>query len=134
MANSKSVSSSGNATSDVMSPPGDAVQGWLMLKTDNDGTPASGDVVKWTYECTTGDPDADPDSTDEHVEEVHGPILDRHDTNAKDPAKSGPFSIPPLDYQLYADNESSGRAQTVSAQTEWLLKDGTTSKQQVTWT
>ena len=80
--------------------------------------------------------DADADSSDEYTTSGHAPVLVRLDTNVEDAALSGPIELPPAceSIKLYADNESAGRAITVSAQINSILSDETESETQITWT
>lgn len=112
---SVSVSSSSNATSDaITNTSGTVFQAKIELKADNDGTPASGDTVDFYLLESLGDPDGA--STEEYATTTHGQHLARLDTNTSDPAIAvvhvpGPF----YKFKIYAVNNSSARAQTVSA-------------------
>lgn len=82
-AGSKTLTTSARADSDAMALDATDVAGAIQIKADNQGTPASGDVVyvwiKWSPDGTTFD-------TDEHAE---GPYaLDTYASNApgEDPA------------------------------------------------
>jgi hypothetical protein len=136
MANSKSIAAGGNAESDAMSMPSNTVDAELVVKADNDGTPASGDELTVRLLGTTGDTDADPDSTDEYTSSGHANPVAILDTNVEDPAISNPIPVPPSlkGYKVRGENGSGGRAITASAQLRVTKDDGTTSIQQVTWT
>ena len=135
MANSKSISAGGNATSDEFNPPATAVEGMLIVKADNDGT-VDDEVVNVKLLASTGDPDADPDSTDEFTTSGHAQTICSLDTTVEDPAISKPITLPATasGYKLYAANAGSTRAVTVSAQVRWILSDATYSETQVAWT
>lgn len=137
MANSKSISSGGNATSDLVSPDSDAVAAMLMVKADNDGTPAAGDDIHVYLLITTGDPDADADSADEFTTVGHAVIRAVLETDVEDPAISNAIPVPlPLSggFKVYCTNQSGGRAITVSAQVAEHDVNGTLTERQVTWT
>lgn len=140
MAASKSVTASGNATSDAFttntaSSSKLVVERYVILKADNDGTPASGDTVDLYLLTEIGDPDADPDSADEFTTAGHGLFLYQLDTNTEDPSISPVVAIPSaVTAKLYAVNNSSVRAITVSAQMLEVDEDGGQTLTQITWT
>lgn len=118
-ADSISVSSGSNSTSDEMTPAADAISLMVQCKADNGGTPASGDVVDIYILRTLGDPDADPDSADEFATVDHAEWVATLDTNEEDPAiavKSIP--IGGKKYKFYAVNNASSNSITVSIQVE----------------
>lgn len=114
-ASSVSIASGGNNTSDVITfTAGTVFQAKIQMKADNDGSPAVGDTVDFYLLESHGDPDGA--STDEYDTATQGKHLARLDTNSNDPAISsvwlpGPF----YKAKIYAVNNSSGRAITVSA-------------------
>lgn len=113
-ANSVSVASGGNQTSDEIAHNNDAFQAKIQLKADNDGTPASGDIVDFYLLESLGDPDGA--SADEFAVAAQGRWLATLDTNANDPAEKVVWIPGPLyKSKLYAVNSSTGRAITVSA-------------------
>lgn len=132
MADTKSVTSGGTATSDAVTVPSTAVAGRVICKADNAGTPASGDVAKW-FQLTRDDPDND--TTDEDTGSAHGQYLGVLDTNANDPAVGGawPLKLPADSLKLYVENDGAS-SMTVSAVIKWLAADGTRSETQVQWT
>lgn len=135
MANSKSVSAGGTATSDALTIPADVVQIAIESKADNDGTPASGDTITMRLLATLGDPDADPDSADEYATSNATSPLCVLDTFGADPSINvAGVSIVPSAIKLHATNASAGRAITVSAQAYYLKKDGSRSAAQIAWT
>lgn len=114
-ANSKSISSGSNYTSDEFSANGAMISGHCNVKVDNNGTPASGDTVEIKILRNCGDPDADPDSADEFETPDAVPVAAVLDTNAADPQlKSIPIA-PCKGYKVWASNNASSNAQTVSA-------------------
>ena len=132
MADSKSVSSGSNATSDALTLNDDSVAINIQLKADNSGTPASGDTVTFYVLETLGDPDGA--STDEYsTYENCVPIV--VDTNTSDPAlavvgiRTAVKAI-----KVYAVNNASSNAITVSATTMNLDDAGVQAEQQVEWT
>lgn len=114
-ANSLSVSSSSTGTSDSASIGATVIDGSVQLKADNDGTPASGDTVDFYALFTNGDPDGA--STDEFDTAEQGTLLAVLDTNSDDPAiATVPLpTVSAKSVKIYAVNNSSGRAITVSA-------------------
>jgi len=115
-ANSTSVSSSGNATSEEPTLSDTAFMRTVTLKADNDGTPASGDTISFYAMYTNGDPDGA--STDEFDTAAHAELLAVLDTNGEDPAIKTVELLVTKGLKLYAVNDSSGRAITVSAEIE----------------
>jgi hypothetical protein len=112
--NSVSVSAGGNQTSDAVTLSTTAFAAMVTLKADNDGTPAGGDTVDFYALLTCGDPDGG--ASDEYPnDDSDGIFLTRLDTDADDPALAT-VSLPVAKaVKLYARNNSSGRAVTVSA-------------------
>jgi hypothetical protein len=136
MAVSKSIAAAGNATSDLVTLGATVVSATLMVKADNDGTPAAGDDIHVKLLISTGDPDADADTTDEFTTVLHAAVRKILETDLEDPAISGPIAIPlPLssDFKVYCTNESAGRAITVSAQVVEQSVAGVKTETQVTW-
>lgn len=116
-ANSKSVAFGGTATSDEITLSANAYEADIILKADNDGTPAAGDEVKFFILYTTGDPDADPDVADEFDTTGHAAHLATLDTNTEDPAVRTIERLrTPTKVKLHVQNDSAGRNITVSAQ------------------
>lgn len=116
--NSQSVSSGGNATSDVVNIDATAISADLMIKVDRTGTPVSGDVTTLKVLYSSGDPDAEADSADEYDTVQHAlPItVDNFAPNGEDPAiVSIPIKVGPKSFKLYASNGGAG-AVVVSAQ------------------
>lgn len=136
MADSKSVTSGSNATSDEVSVDADAIMASLVIKADNAGTPASGDTLDVSLLANVGDPDADPDSADEFTSTGHGLHLTRLDTNTDDPAISYnvPLPLPLKGFKLYAENNAASNSITVSAQMASVDINGNRTLTQVAWT
>lgn len=118
--NSTSISTSSNATSEVVSINTAAIEAMICLKADNDGgTPASGDYVDFYILYTSGDPDGT--GTDEYDTPEHAIHLGRVRTYptgdpGEDPAIIHvPISVAAKSFKLYAKNLSTTNAQTVSA-------------------
>lgn len=61
-----SVTSGATQTSDAVTIDATTVGLSLTVKADNAGTPASGDTISVYVLHSTGDPDVDPDNTDEY--------------------------------------------------------------------
>jgi len=118
MAASKSISASGNATSDNFGVDAEAVKVSAMIKADNDGTPASGDIVtvyvQGSYDGTL------------YTTVAHAVPRATLDTNDEDPAVSDVIPIDPAfsDFKIYCENGSSGRAITVSGEVSEIKPDG----------
>lgn len=79
-----SVTSGATQTSDAVTIDATTVGLSLTVKADNSGTPASGDTISVYVLHSTGDPDVDPDDTDEY--DSPGTLVAVLDTNANDPA------------------------------------------------
>lgn len=118
-ADSLSIAAAGSGTSDAFTINDASFRESIMVKADNDGTPASGDYVDIFFNATLGDPDVDPDSADEYATTTYGEYLGKLDTFVTDPC-IGVFAIPFTckGGKLYILNRSAGRAITVSAQIE----------------
>ena len=113
-ANSLSISSSSNGTSDEFSFDATAFAAKIELKADNGGTPASGDTVTFYLLEALGDPDGT--GSDEFATTGHPKLLAILDTNTEDPAiKVVDLPLPGKKGKIYAVNNSSGRSITVSA-------------------
>jgi hypothetical protein len=112
--NSVSVGAAGSQTSDVFTFSQTAFDAMITLKADNAGTPAAGDTVEFYLLATCGDPDGagsdefPPNSGD-------GLLLAVLDTYVNDPAVRTVACPIAKSGKLYARNNSSGRAITVSA-------------------
>lgn len=119
-ANSKSISSGSNSTSDAVAIDATAIGATITLKADNDGTPASGDTVDFFILYCNGDPDGT--GSDEYDSVEHATFLARLNTYSTDTPGEDPAQITvPIDsnaetgFKVYAVNNSGGRAITVSA-------------------
>lgn len=84
--NSQSVTAGGNNTSDAVTLSTTAVSASVQVKADNNGTPAAGDTINVKAIYSLGDPDADPDSSDEDDTAGHAQPLGQLDTNTDEPA------------------------------------------------
>ena len=112
--NSVNVSASGTQTSDAVTFSTTAFAAMITLKADNGGTPASGDTVDFYALLSCGDPDGS--GSDEFPnDDSDGMFLARLDTNADDPATMTVALPVARTVKIYARNDSSGRAITVSA-------------------
>jgi len=113
-ADSKSVADGAQELSDAFVINQACFQATIELKADNDGTPASGDTVDFYLNATLGDPDgAGASEYGTTTQDIHLATLD---TNADDPAIcTVQIPIPLVGGKIYADNNSAGRAITVSA-------------------
>jgi hypothetical protein len=113
-ASSVSIAAAGNNTSDVATIDQTCFQATIMLKADNDGTPAAGDTVSFYLLASLGDPDGA--STAEYGTTTQDIPLVTLDTNANDPAiATAVLPMPLVTGKVYAVNNSAGRAITVSA-------------------
>ena len=114
-ATSKSVSSSGNETSDAHTFDSTSVSAMISMKADNGGTPSSGDTVDFYILYTTGDPDGA--GADEYDTVGHGMHVGVLNTNSEDPVrKTVEIPVSAKGFKVYAVNNSSGRAITASAE------------------
>lgn len=129
MADTKTIASAGTATSDAWTAPSTAVEGYLHILVDNQGTPASGDIAQCKPILSAGDPDNGGTPSYETQENKNPlPI----DTYLKDPAEKI-MRIPPLNGKLFCQNDGASSI-VVSHVIEWLLADGTKSTTQGAWT
>lgn len=113
-ADSTSVASSGNKTSNAFVINQTCFQATLEAKADNDGTAAAGDTVDFYLLATLGDPDAAGAS--EYGTTTQDLHLCTLDTNSDDPAIcTVQIPMPLVGGMIYAVNNSAGRAITVSA-------------------
>lgn len=116
-----SVSSGGNQTSDVVTLSAAAFDASLQIKADNAGTPASGDIITGYVLYSYGDPDVDPDSADEFDTIGHA-IPFELDTNSEDPViRSIKIDPAAVSLKLYVANGASSNSITVSAQVREIL-------------
>ena len=112
--NSVSVSAGGAESSDAITLSTSAFAAMITLKADNSSAPASGDTVDFYALLSCGDPDGA--GADEYPnDDSDGMFLARLDTNADDPAVATVVVPVAKAVKLYAKNNSSGRAITVSA-------------------
>jgi len=112
--NSVSVSAGGTQASDAITFSTNAFAAMVTMKVDNDGTPASGDTVDFYALITCGDPDGA--GADEYPnDDSDGVYLARLDTYGDDPSVATVNLPVGKAAKLYAKNNSSGRAITVSA-------------------
>ena len=116
-ANSSSISSGSNDTSEAATVTSGTIAASLSLKADNDGTPASGDSVDFWILYTNGDPDAEADSADEYDDIGSARFLCRLDTNDADPKNlTVPILAAVKGFKIYAASNAASNAITVSAQ------------------
>lgn len=111
-ANSVSLSSSELQTSDTVTFSSDTVWADLILKADNNATPASGDTVTFEVLLSGGDPDGAV--TDEFTTAGHSMSFEV-DTNTEDPAILHVRIPAPKSMQLNATNNATSNGITVSA-------------------
>ena len=119
---SKSVAAAGFQTSELVTLDATCVDAAITLKADNNSTPASGDTVDFYWAASTGDPDADADSTDEYPTDADNMLpLGTIDTNDTDADKLT-VNLPPVPQNgyVYAKNNASSNGITVSAKIEEL--------------
>jgi len=111
-----SVTAAGNSTSDSQAIAENAINGAIYVKSDNAGTPASGDELTIKILYSGGDPDADPDSTDEYETSANAAVSGVIDTNLEDPGLIKiPVDTAAIGFELYVENAGAS-AMTVSAQ------------------
>lgn len=112
-ASSLSIAAAANATSDAFTFSDNSSFAHIQLKAKNDGTPAAGDTVDFFLILSCGDPDGA--GAAEYDTVGHAIPLGTLDTNAEDPALRTVNCPIVLGGQLYAVNNSAGRAITVSS-------------------
>lgn len=112
--NSTSVSAQATAASDTMSFSASAFDAMITLKADHSGTPVSGDTIDFYALLSCGDPDGA--GADEFPnDDSDGIFLARLDTYADDPAITT-VTIPATKAaKVFARNNASSSAITVSA-------------------
>lgn len=113
-ADSKSVAAGGTESSDLISVNQNAVAGLLVVKADNEGTPAAGDTIDVYILENAGDPDGS--GSDEFSTPGHARFIGELDTNVEDPAilaRDIPMSAKSL--KLYVESNASSNSITVSA-------------------
>jgi hypothetical protein len=115
-ADSKSVAAASEETSDAITYSTAAFEGTITLKADNDGTPADGDTVDFYLLNSAGDPDG-AGAAEYPNDETDGLFLARLDTYTpgNDPAIATVAIPVSVSAKVFAKNNSSGRAITVSA-------------------
>lgn len=113
-----SVTSGSNQTSDEVTVNAADISGSLMVKADNAGTPVSGDYIDVKILYTLGDPDVDPDSADEFDDAAVSPVVARLDTNAVDPARVSniPIDTNASGFKVYLESNAASNSITCSAQ------------------
>lgn len=111
-ANYSDITSSSNATSDVVTMNATDVKAILTLGADNQGTPASGDTVDFYILYSTGDPfGAGSDVWDTVAHAHHLARLNTYSTEGgEDPARLSVEINPACEsFKIYAVNNSGGR-------------------------
>jgi hypothetical protein len=114
--NNYSLSAGSTYSSDAVSINATATELGITCKADNNGTPASGDVIDWYIRYTDGDPDGV--STDEYGSENinHATYLGTSDTNDVDPAIfSTELSSAHKGFYIMAVSGASSNGITISA-------------------
>lgn len=112
--NSISVSAGSSQTSDIASFSATAFDAMVTLKADNNSTPASGDTVDFHALLSCGDPDGS--GSDEYPNsDSDGIFLARLDTNADDPSVATVALPVAKGVKIYAKNNASSNAITISA-------------------
>jgi hypothetical protein len=112
--NSTNVSAGASEASDAMPFSATAFDAMVTLKADNSGTPASGDTVDFYALLSCGDPDGS--GSDEFPnDDSDGIFLARLDTNADDPAIATVALPVAKTVRIFAKNNASSHAITVSA-------------------
>jgi len=110
----KSVSAGASEASDAMSFSATAFDAMVTLKADNSSTPASGDTVDVYALLSCGDPDGAADDEFPN-DDSDGVFLARLDTNADDPAIATVALPVSKAVKIFAKNNASSHAITVSA-------------------
>jgi len=111
---SVSISSGATQTSDAVTFSATAFAAMVTLKADNGSTPANGDTVDFYALLSCGDPDGS--SSNEYPnDDTDGIFLARLDTNADDPALATVALPVAKAVKIYARNNASSNAITVSA-------------------
>ena len=112
--NSKSVSASGIAVSDVFNFSSSAVSAMITLKADNNGTPVSGDNVECYVLLSCGDPDGSV-ASEYPNSDSDGFFLALLDTNEEDPIIMTVELPVTSSAKIYAINNASSNSITISA-------------------
>ena len=112
--NSKSIASSSNATSDVVTLDQTCFAAQAHIYADNGGTPASGDVLDVYLLQTGGDPIGTGSDVYDNSNAAHALFLVSINTNLADPAQATvQLPLPQKGMNFYGVNQSSGRAITI---------------------
>lgn len=112
-ANTVSVTSGSNATSETITIDATCFQASIICKADNAGTPASGDYIEIWALPSAGDPDGS--STDEHPSTTQGWYLGLLDTNGDDPAtRFFQLPVPAVSYEFYVLSNAASNSITFS--------------------
>lgn len=118
-ANSISVTSGSNQTSEGITLDDTCVGAAVTLKADNDGTPAAGDTIDFYILYSAGDPDGAAADEYDTPGAGHPQFLAKLDTNTEDPAiTTVPISHVPKKAKIYASSNAATNSITVSATIE----------------
>ena len=115
-ADTDDVTANATVTSDEFTLTDDAISARLMFKADNNnGTPATDDWLEVFLIETMGDPDAEPETTDEDVTDEHAIFLGIADTLAEDPAIFAcQLPIPQKGCKILVRGDNSGTTNTIT--------------------
>lgn len=112
-ANSASVASGGNATSEEFNLDATCISAQISIKADNSTTPAADDIIYFYLLQTSGDPDGA--AGDEFDTIAHAPIIAVLDTSAEDPAQvTVPLPVPQKGAKIYAEGATAGSTNSVT--------------------
>lgn len=135
MADTKSVTAGGTATSDAFTLQTDTIAAYIQCKADNSTTAASDDIVHFKVLESLGD--VDGDSTTDYATVDAAPEIAVLDTAAADPQVSPAVLVAPAKtLKVYADGaiEGTTNAITVSARLLEIAADGSRTEAIIQWT
>lgn len=131
MADTATITTGSNATSNAVTLQSDTVEAFVQFKTANSGTPVSGDVVNFYALDSAGDIDAD--STADYSTADHASLLEIQDTHQENPVVGTSIPVPlTTAVKIYADNEAASSV-VVSAMLIEVGVDGVKTATRFPW-
>lgn len=135
MADTKSVTAGGTATSDAYTLQTDTVAAYVMCKADNSTTAAADDIIHFKVLEAIGD--IEGGGTSDYTTADNAAQLCVIDTSSTDPGVSAMIPLPPAALiKIYADGATEGttNAITVSAFVREVGVDGAYTDARIAWT
>ena len=115
-ANSVSVSSGSNQTSDAITMTADVKAASIQCKADNGGTPAAGDTLDFYILYTNGDPDGTGSDEYDTGDNTNAELLCRLDTNSTATMlKTVPIQVGSKGFKVYVESNAASNSITASA-------------------